>query len=599
MTETQGPPLRSGRGAAAVAVLTLCAAALWAWHLGRLPVEPYYGAAARAMSRSGHAFWFAAADAQSTVSIDKLPGGIWPQALAVSAFGVHAWSLALPSAIAFVLAVPATYRLVARLGGTAAGVAAAAVLTFSPAVVALERGNIPDGLLILLLVLAANDVVAARDRPVRLVAAGLWLGLAFEVKMLAAWLVLPALLAGLVVLAWRAGRVRAMLGWAAAGLATMVVVALAWPVLVDLVPAASRPWVDGTTDDSVLTQTFGYNGFARLGSDTPNAILQREGLPIVIDAGRPSPLRLFTGPLGLDIGWLLPLALVSLVAGLARRAGRAQVAGYALFGTWLVVVGGAFSVMQEMNPYYVAMLAPAIAGAVGLGVGELLSAPTPRAVAVAAVAVAGTVGYGLALASGRWTPWPFYAAAAIGAAVALAALLWSLRSARRIGVAVAAATACALVPAAAAAATVAERAGGAVDVPFESQATQRQHALWFHDTLASSARLIPVLQRVRAGSPYLLTTGSGAVASVFALSTDDEVYAIGGFDGHGARPTVGEIRSGVAAGRIRLVVASAATDDPRIAWIAHACQRRGGDASSGTATYICTPASARGGEQRR
>ena len=53
------------------------------------------------------------------------------------------------------------YRAVSRLAGPAAGLIAALIVAASPATVALNRGNISDSLMILLLVLAADAVSAA------------------------------------------------------------------------------------------------------------------------------------------------------------------------------------------------------------------------------------------------------------------------------------------------------------------------------------------------------------------------------------------------------------------------------------------------------
>ena len=91
-----------------------------------------------------------------TISVDKLPGALWLQALSVRLLGVHTWAVALPQVIEGALTVLVLFRAVRRLAGPVAGVVAAAVLTLSPATVTLDRGNISDTLLILLLVLAAD-----------------------------------------------------------------------------------------------------------------------------------------------------------------------------------------------------------------------------------------------------------------------------------------------------------------------------------------------------------------------------------------------------------------------------------------------------------
>jgi len=146
------------------------------------------------MSMSWHNLIFGAFDPAGTVTLDKLPGAFWVQALAVRVFGFHNWAIVLPQAVEGVLTVLVLYRAVARLAGPTAGLVAAVVLAISPATVALNRGNISDSLMILLLVLGADAVSAAivSGAQRRLILAAGWVGLAFQAKMIEAWMVLPA-----------------------------------------------------------------------------------------------------------------------------------------------------------------------------------------------------------------------------------------------------------------------------------------------------------------------------------------------------------------------------------------------------------------------
>ena len=77
--------------------------------------------------------------------------------------------------------------------------------------------------------------------------------------------------------------------------------------------------------------------------------------------------------MGAEASWLLPAALIGLVAGLwfTRRTARtASVrAGLLLWGGWLLVTGAVFSFMDgTIHPYYTVALAPAIAALVGISV---------------------------------------------------------------------------------------------------------------------------------------------------------------------------------------------------------------------------------------
>ena len=144
----------------ALMAIAALAGLLYAWAMGQDTLEYYYAAADRSMSVSWHNFIFGAFDPAGTITVDKLPGALWFQALSVRAFGLHTWAIILPQVIEGILTVLVLYRAVTRLAA-AAGLISALVLAVSPATVALDRENISDSLLILLLVLAANAVSGA------------------------------------------------------------------------------------------------------------------------------------------------------------------------------------------------------------------------------------------------------------------------------------------------------------------------------------------------------------------------------------------------------------------------------------------------------
>src|SRR5580698_9530934 len=145
----------------ALAAIAALAGLLYAWAIGQDTLEYYYAAADRSMAMSWHDFIFGAFDPAGTITVDKLPGALWIQALSVRTFGVHIWAIILPQVIEGILTVLVLYRAVSRLAGPVAGLIAALVLAVSPATVALNRENISDSLLILLLVLAADAVSGA------------------------------------------------------------------------------------------------------------------------------------------------------------------------------------------------------------------------------------------------------------------------------------------------------------------------------------------------------------------------------------------------------------------------------------------------------
>lgn len=334
----------------------IAAVAAWsyAWRAARpVNIEIYYAAAVRSMTTGMSNFFFGAFDPAGTVTTDKLPGALWLQAMSVGVFGPHTWALVLPQVIEGTLTVLVLYRAVRRLAGPPAGLIAAGLLAISPATVALNRGNVSDTLMILLAVLAADSIISAtstgRWRPLLL--AGMWVGLAFQAKMLEAWLVLPAL-AGCYLLAAPGGWARR--AWRCGTMMLLaVVVSLSWMSLVMVWPAGSRPYIDGSTDNSVFGQVFVYNGFGRLDQATPDQLVDRTiRLGLAISAP-PSWHRLLSGQLGRDTAWLLAAALLALLAGLLarRRQPRTDLvrAGLVLWGIWLVTLFAVFSAATTIN----------------------------------------------------------------------------------------------------------------------------------------------------------------------------------------------------------------------------------------------------------
>src|SRR3954470_15324993 len=230
-------------------LLLAVAGVLNLWGLSRNGwANDYYAGAVRAMSQSWHAFLYGSLDAQGVMTVDKPPLALWVQALSVRAFGFHSLSLLVPQALMGIATVALVYDLVRRRFGRAGGFAAGAVLAMTPISVAISRHNNPDALLILCVVGALWAVVRGlQDGRVRwLVLAGACVGLGFEAKMGAALLVLPALT---VAWLWAAPRNR----WRGllAGGAALIVAGGFWLAIVALTPAAARPWISGTSDNSV------------------------------------------------------------------------------------------------------------------------------------------------------------------------------------------------------------------------------------------------------------------------------------------------------------------------------------------------------------
>jgi 4-amino-4-deoxy-L-arabinose transferase-like glycosyltransferase len=367
-----------------LAGLLALAALLNLWALSRNGwANEYYSAAVRSMTTSWHNFLFGAFDQAGVMTVDKPPLALWVQALSAKAFGFSSLSMLVPQALMGVAAVALTYDLTRRVFGRPAGFVAGLVLALTPISVAISRHNNPDALLVLCCVTALWCVVRglADGRTRWMVLAGVAIGLGFETKMAAALIIVPGLAAAWLWAGPGGGftRVRQLL---AGGLA-MAVVSLAWPVLVWLTPAGSRPWVSGTSDNSIWSLIVNYNGAGRVTGQAggPGGAAGGPGGgggAGGVFGGDTGVFRLLDASLGAQAGWLLGFALVS---GVAVAIGSRLRRGDARTG-WLVATGGAFLgcavtfsyASGIFHPYYVSLLAPFTAALVGGGVGQFLRA---------------------------------------------------------------------------------------------------------------------------------------------------------------------------------------------------------------------------------
>src|SRR3954447_11952700 len=245
--------------------LMALAAVLYLWGLSKNGwANDYYSAAVRSMSTNWHDFLYGSFDSAGMMTVDKPPLALWVQALSARIFGFHSLSILVPQALMGVATVVLTYDLVRRRFGRTAGFVGGLVLALTPITVAISRHNNPDALLVLCCVAALWALVRGLEdgRTRWLVLSGVFVGLGFEAKMAVALMVVPGIAAAYLWVAPK-GRPRAI-GQLLAGGAAMVAVGGAWPVLVALTPAADRPWISGTKDNSIWSLIFGYNGVGRL-----------------------------------------------------------------------------------------------------------------------------------------------------------------------------------------------------------------------------------------------------------------------------------------------------------------------------------------------
>lgn len=392
--EAQAPARRRSRWAgspgilAALLVIAAVAGVADAWNITTDGIETFYAAGVRSMAGSWHDFLYGGFDPHGLITLDKLPGPFWVQALSVRAFGLSVWAMVLPQVVWSVLTVVALFLGVSRVAGQAAGRAAAALLAISPVVILSAHGNLGDPLFVLLSVLAADAALrATQGEGVRwLMLAAICVGLAFQVKMAEAWLV-AAPLAATYLLAGPIGLRRRLVRLTAAG-SVLAVVSLAWMVFVTLTPARDRPYADGSRHNSVFAQVFLYNGTGRFGAQpayglgypaapSASAIAYARRLAAVFlppaSVVRAGWDRLLTAPVAQVTGWLLVPAAVVAVAGIVAvtrargQEGRRVHAPFLLWGLWLFIFTVIFSASTFVQGYYFGILSPAIAALCALG----------------------------------------------------------------------------------------------------------------------------------------------------------------------------------------------------------------------------------------
>jgi 4-amino-4-deoxy-L-arabinose transferase-like glycosyltransferase len=358
--------------------LLVATGVLYLWGLGASGwANSFYSAAVQAGSESWKAFFFGSSDAANSITVDKTPLSLWPMALSVRIFGLSSWAILVPQALAGVGTVALLHRTVRRTTGSAvAGLIAAAALALTPVAVLMFRFNNPDAMLVLLLTGAGAATLRAIEeskeqagKPMRwLILGGALVGLGFLTKMLQAFLILPALALAYLICAHTPIGKRLMHLLAAFG--SMILAGGWWVAIVEFWPAASRPYIGGSQNNSILELTLGYNGFGRLnGNETGSVGGGGGGTATSSMWGATGIGRLFSSEIGGQIGWLIPAALGLGLGALwfARRDSMVR-AAVILWGTTLLVAGLTFSFMAGIfHAYYTVALAPAIAALVGIG----------------------------------------------------------------------------------------------------------------------------------------------------------------------------------------------------------------------------------------
>ncbi|GEL25399.1 glycosyl transferase [Pseudonocardia sulfidoxydans NBRC 16205] len=587
-----------------LAGLLVATAALYLWDITASGyANSFYAAAVQAGTQDWKAFFFGSLDPGNAITVDKPPASLWVMALSGRIFGFSSASLLVPQALMAVGVVALLWATVRRIAGPAAGLVAGAVFALTPVAVLMFKFDNPDALLVLLMVGAAYATTRAIEKAGTrwLLLAGVLIGFAFLTKMLQGFLVLPGLVLAYLWAAptgmWR--RIRQVL---AAGVA-VVVSAGWWIVAVALWPAADRPYIGGSTDNSALELAFGYNGLGRIfggsgnGGGVPGGGVPGGGVPDgAFSGGGPGGGgggfggqtglgRLFSSEIGGQISWLLPAALLLLVAGLWFTRGAARTdrtrAALLLWGGWTVVTTAVFSLMEgTFHPYYTVALAPGIAALVAVGGHEAWRARdtwTGRGTLAAATALTAVWSFVLLGRTPEFLPWLRWVVLVAGVVVAVVLLVPVGRRRWLAAVAAAAVLVGAAGPAAYAVDTTTTAHQGSIpsagpsvegarggfgggfggpagfgdrDGAGASPAAPGGSGPGEEHTDAALAELVTGA----AGARWAAATLGSQSAASLQLATGASVMAIGGFTGSDPAPTLEQFQAWVAAGDVRYFV---------------------------------------------
>jgi 4-amino-4-deoxy-L-arabinose transferase-like glycosyltransferase len=415
---------------AALVFILLVGAALRLWKIDQNGTgNPYYAAVVRSMMMNWHNFFFVSFDPVGFVTVDKPPVSLWIQTAFAKLFGYRGFTLILPQILEGLGSLILVYHLVRRRFGSGAALFSATAIALSPVSVAVDRYNNTDACLVLVMLLSAWALSLAAETGNRklLYLALILAGVGFNTKMMAAFVALPAFY--LVYFAGSPNSWLRRLGDLTIGTLILLLVALSWPLAVDLTPPEQRPFVGSTQDNSMIGLSLGWNGFQRLlargrrgfpqnprtgnsqaavtgtngspstvgaspdtatssspasiaNSGTPGAAPasqgfgRRRGGGGGMNTGTPGLLRLADKNMAGQIAWFLPLALLGFWAQARRIRFSLPLApshqALVLWLGWFFTYAVVFSFMRgAMHAYYLVLLVPPLAALAGIGINAL------------------------------------------------------------------------------------------------------------------------------------------------------------------------------------------------------------------------------------
>jgi 4-amino-4-deoxy-L-arabinose transferase-like glycosyltransferase len=409
----------------ALGFLLAATAVLYLWNITINGMgNQFYAGAVWAGSKDWEALLFGSLDPHNFITVDKPPVAQWVMGLSGQIFGFSSASMLVPEALMGVVSVWLLYAAVTRICGPSVGLLAGTILALMPVAVLMFRYNNPDAAMVLMMTAAGYCTVRALGASEAtgkiwqspgikwVVWGGVALGFAFLAKMLEGLMVMPAL--GAAYLFAAPVSLRRRLAGLLAALGAFLVSSGWYVVLTMLWPASSRPYMAGSSNNSFMDLVLGYNGVSRVlghnhfGGQSTGVIGQAAGFSVnrkggfgMGDQAQGLP-RLFSGEFAVEIGWLVPAALIAAIFVLVSRGRLPRTdlvrASAILFGGWLIVDGLVLSFMNtNIHPYYCLSIAPAVGAMIAIGGHEAWRLRQTRLVRIILAAVI--------LGTGIWSWW--------------------------------------------------------------------------------------------------------------------------------------------------------------------------------------------------
>ncbi|MBD3858369.1 glycosyltransferase family 39 protein [Bacillus sp. 28A-2] len=594
-------------------MIVLIAAFLYTYQIWQNDsANQYYLAAVKSMSKSFHHFFYASFDATGFVSIDKPPVVLWIQTISALIFGFHTWSVILPQALAGIGSVLLLYLMIKPAFGKGAARVSAAVMALTPIAAAVSRTNNIDSMLVFTLLAGAYFLMRAvkNGRMRWLLMSFVLIAIGFNMKMLQAFMVLPAFIFYYVIAArvsWKKKIVSLL-----CSLVVLVCLSLSWAVAVDMTAESDRPYVGSSQTNSVLELAFGYNGTERLlgqttgksvgemnqqagammpdssgingtsggqsnknqpppsqnqmmpshqgpaGGGPPGSTVSGQSMNMY-GTGNPGVFRLFQSALSGQISWMLPFALFGLlgmvISWWRERKARLNEWKQTLFWTaWLIPVAGFFSIAGFFHHYYLIMLAPPIAALCGIGakkMGELFTANKGMAAYLLPAAIAVTAifqGYILSNYTSQISSVWMYTIAIAGLSIAILLLMYREKQLIKKRLTIIALTTLLLIPGYWAATPIIY-GGNSVLPEAGVQLSSSRGGNMF--TSSVDQDLLTYLKAHQTGETYLFATLTTVTAAPYIIDEDENVMALGGFNGTDPILTVNKLKALIQQGKVK------------------------------------------------